>query len=192
MIVHMKRIIFSLFLLMTIQFGFAQEAATPSQNASADTSSSDSSSENPSAEAFAIIPELECEESTDLDGLRTRVTFNANVPNCLVYLNGNLQGRTKLSLINLVDGIYLLRIAKDGYEIRENFITVDSGKAKTYYVELQPTEETQKKLDSQAQKQSAQVSKAEAPAESTAQDTAAEPAQADAAATESTSSGAIQ
>ena len=186
MIQSMKHLIFSILTLLFISSAFAQQTEESQARTDAQSESS------PSSEAFSYIPELECEESTDIDERRTKVTFTANVKNALIYLNGNLHGRTKLTLSNLTDGIYLLRVTKEDYLTQEYFITADHGKAKTYYVELQQTEETQKKLDSQAQKQSAQASKAEAPAESTAQDTAAEPAQADAAATEGTSSGAIQ
>ena len=125
---HIIFVIFSLFLLNTGVSLFAEE----SENAS---------DKNASSEAFAIIPELECEESTDIEPRRTKVTFNANVKDCLIYLNGNLQGRTKLTITNLVDGIYLLRVEKQGYEYKENFITVDNGKAKTFFVELVKSEQ---------------------------------------------------
>ena len=104
-----------------------------------------------SADAFAIIPNLEPEESADIDISRVRVIFKTSTKNCRIYLNGNFQGISKLTLNNLVEGFYLLRTEKDGFKTQENFIYAERGKAKTFYVELEPTEETQEKLNSQTQ-----------------------------------------
>ena len=104
-----------------------------------------------SAEAFAIIPNLEPEEVSDIDISRTKTVFKANVKSCDLYLNNNYYGKSTLTLNNLVDGFYLLRVEKQGYLPKENFIYAEHGKSKTFYIELQPTEETQKKLDAQAQ-----------------------------------------
>lgn len=135
----MKRIffIFSLISLVSFSHLFAQENNASEHGAD-------------SAEAFAIIPELEPEESSNLPESKNRVIFKTNVKNCAVYLNNNLQGRTQLTLNNLVDGYYLLRVEKDGYDFQENFVYAEHGKSKTFYIELQPNEETQKREEVRA------------------------------------------
>lgn len=106
-----------------------------------------------SAEAFAIIPNLDPEETKDYDIYRTKAIFKTNVKNCKVYLNNNFEGYSKLTLANLVEGFYLLRVEKEGYISLENFVYVERGKEKTFYVELEPGEELLKK-QAEAQVQS--------------------------------------
>ena len=134
----MKRTIFILFGLITfLSFSqiFAQQVTSETEPGS------------DSAEAFAIIPNLEAEETKEIEQGRSKVIFKANVKNCKIYLNQEFQGLTKLSLNNLVEGFYILRATKDGYNYQENFVYVERGKEKTFYIELQPTEETQQKLE---------------------------------------------
>ena len=83
-----------------------------------------------------------------------------------MYLNNNLQGRTQLSLSNLVDGYYLLRVEKDGYDTQENFIYVEHGKSKTFYTELQPNEETKKKEEARVNRSAQSSASASANASS--------------------------
>lgn len=137
----MKRTIFVIFGLI----GFLSFSTVFAQQV---TSSEEPGSE--SADAFAIIPNLEAEESKDIEESRTKVIFKANVKNCRIYLNQNFQGLTKLSLNNLMEGFYILRAVKEGYKYQENFVYIERGKEKTFYIELQPDEETQKKLESKS------------------------------------------
>lgn len=143
----MKRIlfIFGLISFLSLAPSFAQQSQS-GEEAGAD-----------SAEAFAIIPNLEAEETADLDISRIRVIFKTNVKACRIYLNGNFQGVSKLTLNNLIEGFYLLRVEKDGYKSQENFIYAERGKEKSFYIELEPNEETQKKLDAQASAASSQT-----------------------------------
>ncbi|MCR4821982.1 MAG: PEGA domain-containing protein [Treponema sp.] len=144
---------------MSLPALFAQESTQPSQ-AEKDEAGSNS------AEAFAIIPNLEPEEISDTDPSKSKIIFKSSVKNCSVYLNGNLQGRTSLTLTNLVDGFYLLRLEKSGYLPQENFIYAEHGKNKTFYIEMQPTEETKKKMEARANKEVAKENAA-APSSST-------------------------
>ena len=121
--------VFSLFLGSAV-FGQAAETSESSSN----TASSDSS------EAFSYIPELEAEEVTDLDLSKTKVIFKTNVKGCKIFLNGNLQGVSQLTLLNLVEGIYHLYVSKNDYSYKEYFIYVEHGKSKTFYIELEPME----------------------------------------------------
>lgn len=143
---RMKRIffIFSIITLVSASSVFAQ------QNESS-ASESDEPGSN-SAEAFEIIPNLEAEEVADTPQGGTKAVFKTNVKNCTIFLNGNYQGRSQLTLANLVEGFYLLRVEKNGYQFQENFVYIEHGKTKTFYIELQPTEETQKKLDAEAER----------------------------------------
>ena len=142
----MKRffIILGLISVFSISQIFAQENESQAK--------SDSEAGNDSSEAFAIIPELQAEETSNLLPGRTRAIFKTNVKSCSIFVNGNFQGRSNLTLTNLVEGYYLLRVEKDGYDYQENFVYVENGKAKTFYVELQPNEETQKRMDARAER----------------------------------------
>lgn len=145
----MKRffLIFALFSLISTSAVFSQ--SEQSSQAEENKAGSDS------GEAFAIIPELEAEEVSNLGAGRNRVVFKTNVKNCAIFLNGNLQGRSQLTLNNLIEGYYLLRVEKDGYDFQENFIYVEREKAKSFYIELQPNEETQKKEENAARSNAA-------------------------------------
>ena len=145
----MKRSIFILFGLITF-LSFSQISAQQVEDSSQPGSDS--------ADAFAIIPNLEPEEVKDIEVSRTKVIFKTNIKNCRIYLNQNFQGYSKLSLSNLVEGFYLLRAEKEGYDYQEKFVYVERGKEKTFYVELQPNEETQKKLEARANAQTEEKS----------------------------------
>lgn len=131
----MKRSIFvilGLAALLSAPFAFAQEEEAGSD----------------SGEAFAIIPNLEAEDTSAIEQNKTKAIFKSNVKGCRIYLNHNFQGVTPLTLSNMVEGFYLLRTEKDGYNYQENFVYVEHGKSKTFYVELQPGEESQKEPES--------------------------------------------
>lgn len=136
----MKRniIIYGLIGFLSLSTAFAQQV----------TDSSEAGSD--SQDAFAIIPNLEAEEVKDIEQSKSRVIFKTSVKNCRIYLNQDFQGYSKLTLKNLVEGFYLLRVEKEGYDYQENFVYVERGKEKSFYIELQPNEETQKKLEARA------------------------------------------
>ena len=143
----MKRNIFIIFGLLSFL------AYSPLLAQQVESNSSEAGSD--SADAFAIIPNLEPEEVKDIEQNRSKVIFKTSVKNCRIYLNQNFQGISKLTLINLVDGFYLLRAEKDGYKYQENFVYIEHGKEKTFYIELEANEETQKKLEARANAQEA-------------------------------------
>ena len=131
----MKRFVYIICFVSSLFLGsavFGQAAET--SESSSNTASSDSS------EAFSYIPELEAEEVTDLDLSKTKVIFKTNVKGCKIFLNGNLQGVSQLTLLNLVEGIYHLYVSKNDYSYKEYFIYVEHGKSKTFYIELEPME----------------------------------------------------
>ena len=144
-----KLFIFGLITLISVSSVFAQQSNLGPEQEEVGSNSS---------EAFEIIPLLEPEESEDIESSKTKVTFKTNVNRCSVYLNGFLQGKSKLNLNNLVEGFYLLHVSNKGYLPKENFIYVERGKAKTYYIELEPNEETLKKQQA-AEERAAQRAK---------------------------------
>lgn len=124
---NMKRILilFALISVFSLSAVFAQESSEPGSD---------------SQEAFSFIPNLEPEESKDIDISSTKVIFKTNVKSAKIYLNQNFQGVTKLTLNNLIEGFYLLRAVKEGYKYQEYFVYIERGKQRTYYVELEPEE----------------------------------------------------
>jgi len=145
----MKRILFIVGLISIISLSpfFAQDAESQPKN-----EQNDEKAGSDSADAFAIIPELEAEEVSDLSFGRTKAVFKTSVKSSAIYLNGNLQGRTPLTVSSLVEGYYLLRAEKEGYKPVENFVYIENSKAKTFYVELEMDEETQKRMDARAER----------------------------------------
>ena len=70
----------------------------------------------------------------------TQIAVRANVRKAAVFLNGNFEGVSPVTLRNLMRGQYHLRVEKTGYEAQDYLITVDSGCAQTYYIDLKKQE----------------------------------------------------
>ena len=174
-----KFIIFGLITLISVSSVFAQQSNFGTEPEKAGSDSSD---------AFELIPLLEPEETADIESTKTKVTFKTNVNRCSIYLNGSLQGKSKLNLNNLVEGFYLLQVSNKGYLPKENFIYVERGKAKTYYIELEPNEETLKKQQA-AEERAAQRAKEKEEAAAQANEVSSEGTTVSPAATEDSSVG---
>ena len=110
---------------------------------------------NSNKDLSSQVEELEAEETKDVPSGKSKAIFKTNVKSCMIYINGNNQGRSNLTLSNLIEGYYLLRVEKDGYKTQENFVYIENGKAKTFYVELQMDEETQKRMDARQERAAA-------------------------------------
>jgi hypothetical protein len=67
---------------------------------------------------------------------RTKITIRSNVNNAAVFLNGQFEGNTDLTISDLPAGRYSLRIEKQGYEPKRYIISVRAGQEETFYVEL--------------------------------------------------------
>ncbi|MBQ4378644.1 MAG: PEGA domain-containing protein [Treponema sp.] len=148
----MKKILFVLGLFTAVSFSplFSQTAEN-----STVTTTNDDKPGSASGEAFAIIPELQAEETNSLVQGRTKAVFKTNVKNVSVYLNGNLQGRTNLTISSLVEGYYLLRLEKEGYQPQEYFVYIENSKEKIFYIEFQTDEEPQVTTESDSSSTSA-------------------------------------
>ena len=85
---------------------------------------------------FAEIPLLESEQTVALSPRHTQVTFRASAKKCAVYLNGEYQGNTPLSIRDLPQGLYHLRVAKHGYADADYMVSVTDGRHEHYYVAL--------------------------------------------------------
>lgn len=83
------------------------------------------------------IPLLESEQTSLLSPRETKVTFRASAKKCAVYLNGEYQGNTLLTLSALAPGLYHLRVEKKGYKAADYMIEVKLGSHEFYYVQLE-------------------------------------------------------
>lgn len=84
------------------------------------------------------IEELKEEERATLLGNRTEITIKCNTLHADVFINGVYQGKTKLTLRNMQEGLYKLRLEKRGYKSCEYLINVETELSKSFYVELYP------------------------------------------------------
>ena len=86
--------------------------------------------------AAPSIPLLSSEERELLPARETKVTFRASAKNCRLFLNGEYQGNTSLTLTALPPGLYHLRVEKQGYLPADYMIEASEGIYQRYYVEL--------------------------------------------------------
>ena len=91
------------------------------------------------AQTAAIpMPELlEPERVTEISDDSTSISFRCDAGTAHVYLNGNYEGDTTLTLKSIMQGQYRLRIEKDGYESKEYLVHVERGIAQDYYIVLE-------------------------------------------------------
>ena len=85
----------------------------------------------------ADIPVLQAETVTATADGTESITIRANVRKVAVYLNGNYEGNTTLTLRNLVRGQYHLHLEKSGYHSADYMIAVTQGCAQTYFIALE-------------------------------------------------------
>lgn len=85
---------------------------------------------------FAEIPLLESERTESMTARHTKITLRASVKKCAVFLNGEYQGNTTLTIADLPQGLYHLRMEKRGYEDADFMLEVRDGRHEHYYVEL--------------------------------------------------------
>ena len=97
-----------------------------------------SSTQMPPQEA---IPLLKSEQTEAIAARHTQITLRANHKSCAIFLNGEYQGTTTLSIRDLPQGAYHLRLEKSGFAAADYLVTVSDGKHEYYYVELQPLAE---------------------------------------------------
>lgn len=83
---------------------------------------------------------LYAEKTKQFETTKTKITITSNVSDAAVFLNGQFEGNTNLTLTNLPEGRYFLRVEKNGYEPKRYRISVKRGQEETYYVELKKYE----------------------------------------------------
>jgi len=83
------------------------------------------------------IEELKEEERATLLENRTEITIKCNTLHADVFINGVYQGKTKLTLRNMQEGLYKLRLEKRGFKPKEYIIAVENETAKRFYIELE-------------------------------------------------------
>ena len=65
-------------------------------------------------EAYSTYPELlESDRKSAIEKEKTKITVKSNVPNAEVFLNGNFEGHTNLTVNDLPAGRYNLRVKKN-------------------------------------------------------------------------------
>jgi hypothetical protein len=82
------------------------------------------------------IPFLKPETIQDIDKNQTAIIIRANVEKASVYLNGEFQGVTPLTIRNLMTGLYNLKVLKTGYFPQTYIIEIKRSQAENYYIEL--------------------------------------------------------
>lgn len=90
------------------------------------------SSENAS-KAMMMAPE----NKLAIDPGKTRITIKSNVRNADVWINGQYEGNTNLTINNLSPGSYYLKVQATGYAPRYFNISVRYGEDRTFYIELE-------------------------------------------------------
>lgn len=94
-------------------------------------------------EAYSTYPELlKSDRKSAIEKEKTKITVKSNVPNAEVFLNGNFEGHTNLTVNDLPAGRYNLRVKKIGYKPKFYRINVPQGEERVFYVELEKYEGT--------------------------------------------------
>lgn len=92
---------------------------------------------NQESDYYTAEPEiLTSEKKINIQKRKTKITIRANIQDAEVYLNGQYEGNTDLTINNLPEGRYHLRVEKDGYKPRRFVINVRAGEEEFYYIEL--------------------------------------------------------
>ena len=63
----------------------------------------------------AFCEELLSEQTSQIEENKTEITIRCSVPGVYIFLNGELQGKTELTIRNLREGIYNLKLEKKGF-----------------------------------------------------------------------------
>jgi len=85
------------------------------------------------------ILELSPESISELTGEKntSMIRIECNEPSAEVYINSVYQGRTKLTVRNLLPAQYVLEVRKNGFSTKKYFITTKKGYCLTYSVVLE-------------------------------------------------------
>lgn len=76
------------------------------------------------------------EKTSPLQAKRSSIYVRTNVSNAKVFLNGIYQGTSNITISDLRDGFYNLKVEKEGYKTERFKIQVKDGVKQDYYVEL--------------------------------------------------------
>ena len=89
---------------------------------------------------FDLPNELKAEKKVQIERGASKITVKSNVDNASVFLNGTFEGNTPLTLNNLPEGRYRLKVEKNGWKTASYIINIRSGEDRTFYVELKKYE----------------------------------------------------
>ncbi len=98
-----------------------------------------------SSKAASEAPDLSILESSSkkaIESKSTKITIDSSVPSAQVFLNGQYEGNTSLTISSLPAGTYNLRVEKKGYKTKRYRIHVRSGEYQHFYIELEKLQGT--------------------------------------------------
>lgn len=81
-------------------------------------------------------PPLAYEEVKSIEGEKSQVTIKTNVRAAEIYLNGVFQGKSQLTINDLLPGTYSLTVRKSGCEKKSFLIETKPGESYVFYAEL--------------------------------------------------------
>ena len=93
------------------------------------------------------IPDTEDEEIPFLEPVKISgavansksesIIIESNIDSCQIYLNSIYQGKTRLTVNNLLPADYILEVRKSGYKSKKYFISAKKSEILTYKVYLE-------------------------------------------------------
>ena len=128
----LQPILASILLLSTMPF-FAESAVI------SDGEPFSSSNITPSATIYDDDPDFFKVQSEKplTQNKETSLVIETNVTGASVYINNNYRGTTPLTIKNLTEGKYKVRIEKAHYDTKTIYVKVRKGQQRCYYVELE-------------------------------------------------------
>lgn len=125
----MKKAFFCLliFSLLTISELFAQE------DFPVDT---DLTEKEESFEEIPFLDPIQIEENSSMDSIKACLVIDCDLRSAQVYLNGIYQGKTKLTIKDLLPADYILEVKKTGYDAKKYYISARSAFTSTYKIKL--------------------------------------------------------
>jgi hypothetical protein len=75
-----------------------------------------------------VVPDVSSQERRDVSRLTGTVTIDSTPSGAQIVFNGEELGRTPLRIEEVNPGLYSLRVVRDGYRVREEWVRVSAGR----------------------------------------------------------------
>lgn len=82
------------------------------------------------------LPVLECTHTEETGSLLCSITIRTNTPKVRIFLNGEFQGNSELTIEALSEGRYYLSAQKKGFDGADFFIDARRGRHDSFYIHL--------------------------------------------------------